>query len=83
MEIKPLDGNKEFDVFIGNAWDNWLRVNLDHSHRRASVVRVAEHVEVTPKLLELIYFKIKKLQIAERRAHESFNKEWENGTIRN
>jgi hypothetical protein len=82
MEIKPLYNDNEFDVFIGNGWENWLRVTLDHSKRQAAVEGfLASHVEVTPKLLELIYYKCKKFQVAERRANETFKRAWERGEL--
>jgi hypothetical protein len=55
-----------WDVFIGDGWDNFLSVRLNHKERKAEVFFAEPHVDATPKLLELIYFKIKK-QIANER----------------
>jgi hypothetical protein len=66
MYIKQVN-SKEYDVFIGSGWENHLRVTLAHSERKAVPVTVENHVEVTPKLLELIYYKIKKQQAYDNR----------------
>lgn len=29
MHFKPLGGNK-YDVFVGNGWDNWTRIQREH-----------------------------------------------------
>ena len=59
MYIKTLEQNK-FDVFLGNGWLNWVRVQVKGN--QVEVLNKSEHVDVTPKLQELIYFKIRKYQ---------------------
>jgi hypothetical protein len=65
MFIKQRN-SETYDVFIGDGWDNHLSVTLAHSERKAVPVTAAPHLDATPKLLELIYFKIKKQQNEER-----------------
>ena len=56
MVIKPLDTHHEFDVFLGNGWDNWVRVK----YSRTGVQVVKSAFQPSSDTLELIFFKIKK-----------------------
>jgi len=56
MEIKQLDNNREFDVFLGNGWENWIRVK--YSNSRVDIIK--SNLEPTQSTLDLIYYKIKK-----------------------
>jgi hypothetical protein len=62
MFIKPLYDDNQFDIFLGNGWSNWLRVQVGNSVRDTKVLSKAEHVEPSDKLKELIYFKVRKYQ---------------------
>ena len=61
MYLKPLEANK-FDVFLGTGWLNHVRVQVKGN--TVEVLSKAEHVDVSDKLKELIFFKIKKYQRA-------------------
>lgn len=56
MEIKQLYEENEFDVFLGLGWNNWLRVRTNRD-KTVDVLGKSEHINVTPKLLELIWYK--------------------------
>ena len=62
MYLKSLDEDNVFDVFLGNGWTNWLRVKVLSNTNKVEVVKKADHVDVTDKLRELIYFKIRRYQ---------------------
>lgn len=56
MEIKQLDNNREFDVFVGKGWSNWVRVKYTSS----KVEVIKSSFQPSETTLELIYYKIKK-----------------------
>lgn len=56
MEIKQLDNNREFDVFVGKGWDNWVRVK----YTSGGVEVIKSSFQPSESTLELIFFKIKK-----------------------
>lgn len=56
MEIKKLDTHREFDVFLGSGWDNWVRVK--YSKNGCAVVKSS--FQPSAETLDLIYYKIKK-----------------------
>ena len=58
MLIKSLDEYKQFDVFLGHGWENWLRVK--HDHNKVTVLK-SSVPDIEPQTLRLVYFKIKKL----------------------
>lgn len=60
MLIKPLDNPREFDVFLGHGWENWVRVRLADNNR-LSVVKTSID-ELEPSTLRLILFKVIKLR---------------------
>ena len=64
MFIKPLWDTNTYDIFLGKGWENWIRVFVT-PQRRVNVVKKAEHVDPTPKLLELIFYKIRKQEARE------------------
>ena len=59
MEIKQLFEENEFDVFLGRGWENWLRIKVGRN-KNVEVLMKADHVDPTPKLLELIYWKTRR-----------------------
>lgn len=63
MEIKSLDLNREFDVFVGSGWDNWIRVK--YTPTKVEVVKSA--FQPSDSTLDLIYFKIKKKFFSQKR----------------
>lgn len=57
MYIKPMWDSREFDVFVGHGWENWIRVKVVKN----SCVIVKTNVDnIDPATLRLIYFKVKK-----------------------
>lgn len=59
MFIKSLYEPHEFDVFLGQGWENWLRVSLKGNE--LVVKQKAEHVgDISPNTWKLIFHKIKK-----------------------
>ena len=64
MEIKSLDSNREFDVFVGSGWDNWIRVK--YTPTKVEVVNSA--FQPSDSTLDLIFFKIKKKFFSQRKA---------------
>lgn len=56
MFIKDLYSPKEFDVFLGEGWENWVRVRLGGP---AKIKILASNVEVEENTLRLIFYKIK------------------------
>ena len=60
MYIKSLGEENKFDVFLGNGWLNFLRVQVQGN--KIEVLSKADHVDVTDKLKELVFFKIKRYQ---------------------
>ena len=58
MLIKPLYDHNTYDIFLGEGWMNWVRVKTTTDE--LIVIDKAETVEITGKLTELIYFKIKR-----------------------
>lgn len=62
MYIKPTYEDNQFDVFLGNGWTNWLRVQIGSSYKEVKVLDKAEHIEPSEKLKELIFFKVKRYQ---------------------
>ena len=60
MFVKPLYDKEEYDVFLGEGWLNWVRVRALPRNRTVEVLGKADHVNVTDKLKELIFFKTRK-----------------------
>lgn len=58
MLIKPLYEPNRYDIFLGTGWENWMRVNVKSSE--VEVINKSDNVEVTKKLLELIFYKIRR-----------------------
>ena len=56
MLIKPLDDYKQFDVFLGHGWENWLRVRFNKN--RVDVLKTNIQF-LEPSALRLVYFKLK------------------------
>ena len=68
MVIKPLDAYKQYDVFLGLGWENWVRVKFDRSH--VSVVKTTVE-DLDASTIRLIYFKLKKLIDKERKSQNA------------
>lgn len=60
MFIKPLDNPREYDVFLGTGWENWVRVRVSSTHKITVVKTSIEELE--PSTLRLILFKIGKMR---------------------
>jgi len=60
MYIKELYNPREYDVFLGDGWENWVRVKYTSSNKIEVVNTSVEELE--PSTLRLIYFKLKKLR---------------------
>lgn len=60
MFIKPLDNPREYDVFLGSGWENWVRVRVGSNHKITVVKTDVEDLE--PSTLRLILFRIEKLR---------------------
>lgn len=58
MLIKPLDEYKQYDIFLGFGWENWVRVKMDKT--RVQVVKTNIE-DLDASTIRLIYFKIKRL----------------------
>ena len=58
MLIKPLDNYRQYDVFLGLGWENWVRVKFDRS--RVSVVKTSV-TDLDGSTIRLIYYKLKKM----------------------
>lgn len=56
MVIKPLEEHRQFDVFLGNGWDNWVRVR----YTRGGVEVVKSSFQPSAETLELVFYKLKK-----------------------
>jgi len=69
MEIKKLDLHNQYDVFVGDGWENWLRVQIDNRAPSVEVLKSSDDVEVTPELMQFIFFKIKKNEKRGRKVH--------------
>lgn len=61
MLIKPLYDPREYDVFIGYGWENWVRVRLIQGNNGLEVIST-DVTNIDPKTLQLIFFKIKKFK---------------------
>lgn len=58
MLIKPLDEYKQYDVFLGQGWENWVRVKFDRA--RVEVIKTSVD-DLDGSTIRLIYFKLKKI----------------------
>jgi len=67
MEIKPLDVDRQFDIFVGNGWDNWVRVK----YTPTKVEVIDSSFQPSDSTLELIFFKIKKKFFSQRRGKQN------------
>lgn len=63
MYIVQLYNPREYDVFLGEGWENWVRVK--YGQNRVDVVKT-DVDELEPNTLKLIFFKIRKLRKKER-----------------
>jgi len=59
MFIKALDNPREYDVFLGSGWTNWIRVKFINNG--VEVVKKSVE-EIEPATLSLIFYKIKRLR---------------------
>ena len=57
MFIKSLDTPRQYDVFLGSGWENWLRVTVNKNKLEVIKTNLSD---IDPKTLQLIFFKIKK-----------------------
>lgn len=60
MFIKPLYDKEEYDVFLGQGWENWVRVKAIPRDRTVTVLAKSEHVNVTDGLKQAIFFRTRK-----------------------
>jgi hypothetical protein len=56
MEIKQVHDTKEFDVFFGRGWNNWVRVL--YTPNAVEVVKAT--IQPSQQTLDQVYWKIKK-----------------------
>lgn len=57
MLIKPLDAYKEYDVFLGDGWENWVRVRYGRGEVKVLKTSVED---LDPAALKIIFYKIRK-----------------------
>lgn len=61
MFIKPLYDKEEYDVFLGEGWDNWVRVRALPSKKTVDILAKNAAVNLTDKLKRVIFFKTRKV----------------------
>lgn len=66
MYIKSLYDPREFDVFLGEGWENWVRVKFMSPSRLEIIKTTVEDLD--PSTLQLIYYKLKKYRKKESSA---------------
>lgn len=58
MFIKSLYNPREYDVFLGEGWENWVRVRIGNNNKIQVLKTNIEELE--PSTVRLIMFKINK-----------------------
>lgn len=70
MFIKPLEEHRQFDVFLGKGWDNWVRVKFT----RNGCEMIKSSFTPSSDALELIFYQLKRRFFNNKKLQDKGNK---------